>query len=69
MCASDLWREGLQETIRDGNFHGHFTLDGEMVLVPSLQLLRDCPTCWSSTFNMIQHYALLHLVCICVLCI
>lgn len=60
MRASDQRREGLQQVIREGNFHGHFTIQDQTIIVPSLQLLRDCPTRWSSTYEMIRRYILLY---------
>lgn len=61
MRASDVRREGLQRVIRDGNFYNQFqTDDGEVIIVPTLQLLRDAPTRWSSTYEMIRRYLLLY---------
>ncbi|QRW11509.1 AC9 transposase [Ceratobasidium sp. AG-Ba] len=57
MRASGTRREGLQETIREGNLYNLFVNDlGETLGIPSLQLLRDCETYWSSTYNMLCRY-------------
>ncbi|QRV99333.1 hAT family dimerization protein [Ceratobasidium sp. AG-Ba] len=61
MRASGTRREGLQETIREGNFYNLFVNElGEAIEVPQLQLLRDCETRWSSTYNMICRYITLN---------
>lgn len=59
--ASGLRRDGLHHTIIDGNCLGTFRLPGGvLLLVPLLQLLRDMPTRWSSTYHMIQRYLTLY---------
>lgn len=61
MRVNDIRREGLQEAIRDGNFSDRFkTSLGEILVVPLLQLLRDCATRWSSTYFMILRYLQLY---------
>ncbi|KAF8595602.1 hypothetical protein BDV93DRAFT_456541 [Ceratobasidium sp. AG-I] len=55
--SSGLRREVFRQTIVDGNRLGTFRLPGGATfLVPLLQLLRDMPTRWSSTYNMIKRY-------------
>ncbi|QRV87948.1 hAT family dimerization protein [Ceratobasidium sp. AG-Ba] len=57
MRKSDLRRDGFSESIKLGNLHGYFkTKNGETLLLPVLQLLRDSETRWSSTYNMIKRY-------------
>ncbi|KAG8794220.1 hypothetical protein FRC12_000167 [Ceratobasidium sp. 428] len=57
MRISDSRRQGLQEAIRDGNFHGLFIDSlGESIQVPGLQLLRDSETRWWSTYNMLRRF-------------
>jgi hypothetical protein len=57
MRSSDIHREGLRMAIQDGNFQAAFkTENGEILTLPLLELLRDCETRWSSTYNMISRY-------------
>ncbi|QRW13009.1 AC9 transposase [Ceratobasidium sp. AG-Ba] len=58
---SGLRREGLHDIIIDGNRLGRFRRpDGGAYTIRPLQLLRDVPTRWSSTYNMIERYLELH---------
>ncbi|QRV84391.1 hAT family dimerization protein [Ceratobasidium sp. AG-Ba] len=58
---SGLRREGLHDIIIDGNRLGRFRRpDGGAYTIRPLQLLRDVPTRWSSTYNMIEQYLELH---------
>ncbi|CAE6443976.1 unnamed protein product, partial [Rhizoctonia solani] len=55
--SSDIRRQGLRDLILDGNFRGLFrSPDNKILLVPVLELLRDCLTRWSSTYLMIFRY-------------
>ncbi|QRV92764.1 AC9 transposase [Ceratobasidium sp. AG-Ba] len=55
--SSGQRREGLRNAILEGNRLGRFrTPGGEPCLLPAVQLLRDVPTRWSSTHNMIRRY-------------
>ncbi|CAE6365245.1 unnamed protein product [Rhizoctonia solani] len=57
MRSSDSRREGLHDTIEDGNTCELFkTSYGEVVSVALLELLCDCKTRWSSTYDMITRY-------------
>lgn len=47
--ASGQRRQDLTDAIRKGNQDHAWGLEG----IPDLQLLRDCETRWSSTFNMV----------------
>ncbi|KEP49154.1 HAT family dimerization protein [Rhizoctonia solani 123E] len=59
--SSDLRREGFHNLIQEGNFHSLFrTHEGTVLLLPVLELLRDCETRWSSTYFMILRYLLLY---------
>ena len=54
-CASGQRCEDFELTICEGNKSGVFhDGTGAMVVVPSLELLRDVNTRWSSTFLMID---------------
>lgn len=58
----------LQAVIQEGNENGYWRgklPDGKSTL-PTLQLLRDCTTRWSSTFNMVDRVLMLNPVCTCV---
>ena len=54
--ASGQCRENLQATITDANGAGLFGRDdkGVDIKLPSLQLLRDIDTRWSSIFLMVE---------------
>ncbi|KAG8686657.1 hypothetical protein FRC08_012381 [Ceratobasidium sp. 394] len=61
MRASVSRWAGLQDAICEGNFYGLFLNElGQAIEVPSLQLLCDSETRWSSTYNMLRRYILLH---------
>lgn len=53
--ASGQRREELQRVIKVGNTETLFSQK-----LPELQLLRDCPTRWSSTFCMAERFYQLH---------
>ncbi|KAF8672559.1 Encoded by, partial [Rhizoctonia solani] len=60
MRSSGTRQEGLQEVIWEGNFYNLFIDNfGEAINVPLLQLMRDCETRWSSTYNMLRRFILL----------
>ena len=61
--SSQHWSD-LQTTIKEGNIKGEFYNDDRTLVpvMPPLQLLRDCETHWSSTFNMTGHVITLYLV-------
>lgn len=64
--ASGQRRRDLRKLIEDGNDSGYWK--GKMInpahdSMPEVQLLRDCETRWSSTFNLIDRIILLHPVC------
>lgn len=55
--SSGLRREAIRQLIIDGNATGRFrSPSGLAYVVPLLELLRDMPTRWSSTYNMIKRY-------------
>ncbi|KAF8833107.1 hypothetical protein BDN67DRAFT_1060585 [Paxillus ammoniavirescens] len=61
--ASGQRRWDLRKLIEDGNDSGYWK--GKMInpahdSMPKVQLLRDCETRWSSTFNLIDRIILLH---------
>lgn len=60
--ASGQRREDLKQAIIDGNKSGDWKINGELIQLPELQLLRDCETRWSSTFNMLGRILDLYLV-------
>lgn len=63
--SSGLRREAIRQLIIDGNAMGRFQLpSGLAYIVPLLELLRDMPTRWSSTYNMIKRYLVLYPVCL-----
>jgi len=63
--SSGQRRNRLRNVIEEGNKNNYWRgklPDGKMVL-PVVQLLRDCPTRWSSTFKMVDRVLLLNPVC------
>ncbi|KAG8729906.1 hypothetical protein FRC10_003305 [Ceratobasidium sp. 414] len=59
--ASGLRREGLHNAILEGNRLGRFRgPGGDVYSLPVLQLLREMPTRWSSSYNMIDRYIVLY---------
>ncbi|KAG8749081.1 hypothetical protein FRC11_011606, partial [Ceratobasidium sp. 423] len=55
--SSGQRREGLRKVILDGNALGRFRLpNGELYVIPTVELLRDTPTRWSSTYTMIKRH-------------
>ena len=61
--ASGQRRQDLRKLIEDGNNSGFWK--GKMInpvhdSMPEVQLLRDCETRWSSTFNLIDRMIMLH---------
>lgn len=54
--ASGQCRQNFEETIKDGNAKHWFgtNLEGEFIVVPFLQLLRDVKTRWDSVYGMIS---------------
>ncbi|KAF8689423.1 Encoded by, partial [Rhizoctonia solani] len=57
--SSGIRRKGIWQIILDGNVTGRFQLpNGESYNVPVRELLRDMPTRWSSTYNMIKRQLL-----------
>lgn len=58
-------REAFANVIIDGNRDGRFIVEGEVVQLKSLQLLRDVPTRWDSVFYMIRRFRYLRPVSHC----
>lgn len=58
-------RQALLKKIDEGNKSGYWQgkLDNGKDQIPLVQLLRDCETRWSSTFNMIDRVLDLYAVC------
>ncbi|KAJ8581993.1 hypothetical protein M405DRAFT_776899, partial [Rhizopogon salebrosus TDB-379] len=60
--SSGQRRRRLQAVIKEGNENGYWRgklPDGKTTL-PTVQLLRDCPTRWSSTFKMADRVLMLN---------
>ncbi|KIJ12691.1 hypothetical protein PAXINDRAFT_82486, partial [Paxillus involutus ATCC 200175] len=67
-CALGQRRCDLWKLIQDGNYSNFWK--GEMInlkldSMPEVQLLHNCETWWSSTFNLIDRIIMLHPVCQC----
>jgi hypothetical protein len=54
--ASGQRRDDFDDMIENGNAKGWFVIDGDVVEVPHLQLLRDVKTRWDSIFLMIKRF-------------
>ncbi|KAH7332793.1 hypothetical protein B0J17DRAFT_545571, partial [Rhizoctonia solani] len=55
--SSGQRREDLCQIIIDGNALRRFRLpSGESYIIPAIELLRDTPTRWSSTYTMLKRY-------------
>ena len=53
--SSDERKQGFMQVIDQGNESGWFkSADGEVVMIPHLELLRDVRTRWDSVFYMIE---------------
>jgi len=62
--SSGQRREDFELTIREGNeAHSWTDSEGNPLLLPVLQLLRDCETRWSSTFLLLDRVLTLFPVC------
>lgn len=55
-------RDALMEWIETGNMRGLFLINNEPVQIQSKELLRDVPTRWYSTYQMIQRCIEMRLV-------
>ncbi|KAG2144382.1 uncharacterized protein EDB93DRAFT_1087575, partial [Suillus bovinus] len=67
-CASGQRHHCLQAVIQEGNENGYWRgkLPDRKSTLPTLQLLRDCTTRWSSMFNMVDRVLMLNPVRTCV---
>jgi hypothetical protein len=62
--GSNLRREEFNEVITQGNSKGRFkSVDGEVITVRPLQLLRDVRTRWDSCYRMLERLQGLRPVC------
>lgn len=61
--SSGQRRANFRQTIISGNDNQSFTSDGESITLPVVQVLRDCPTRWDSTYIMVNRLRTLRQVC------
>ncbi|EUC58183.1 HAT family dimerization protein, partial [Rhizoctonia solani AG-3 Rhs1AP] len=58
--SSGTRREEFEKAVQKGNEDGTFKLpNGQVIQLPNLQLLRDSPTRWGSTFLMMERYEIM----------